>query len=40
MGRSCYNKGMDLEDYEEMLDAQECEEMDTLCNYIDWEIWR
>ena len=31
---------MDLDDYEEMMDAQEAEEMDTLCNYIDWELWR
>jgi hypothetical protein len=31
---------MDLEEYEEMLDAQEADEMDTLCAYIDWELWR
>lgn len=31
---------MDLDEYEEMMDAQEADEMDTLCNYIDWEIWR
>jgi hypothetical protein len=31
---------MDLDEYEEMMDAQEAEEIDTLCNYIDWELWR
>ena len=31
---------MDLDEYEEMMDAQLAEEIDTLCNYIDWEIWR
>ena len=31
---------MDLDEYEEFLDGQEAEEIDTLCNYIDWEIWR
>ena len=40
IARLCYYTHMDLEEYEEMLDAQEAEEMDTLCNYIDWELWR
>jgi len=31
---------MDMDEYEEMMDAQEADEMDTLCNYIDWELWR